>query len=997
MEHLPILKRLPLMALLLLSSSLYAAINPQYGFESGVPQFVKVAGRGQVSPSTEKFKDGKQSLKFSWLGQSEMVFSNYADIEASMKVQGAGIIVWIYNTSAMNAPLRFTFKDWNNQEICHFDFNMDFTGWRTAWIKYADMPSPDGHYGDKKLAERNTNVAKMTVTAPRTVPSGTIYMDRLTFSKTKLHDQITPDQQIPQNNCNLTRSLWHWCRLWDWENYPELQAVELTDNVRGELKRVEERLDKWAASNNPSSNYVESTLLKRADEAYTKYGIRRLEDGSVTGAPLLSDDEFNNSLGEMRIRFVQEIIYWYALDYLYNGNKSNLDRIFNTFDHAIDQGWAYGSGMGTNHHYGYQIRDLYKAMWILRDEIAKRGKTELYVKTLSYWSGIAEVRKPYQVGRDGILDAWHTLGNARVISAMMQPDEGFRAAYIKALSEWISSSLNYSPGTMGGLKPDGTTFHHGGHYPAYSVGAFAALGDFCGFVQGTSLNLTKEARTNFKYALLTLDNYTNLRDWGLGVCGRHPFNGNIPYADVNAFGRLALCGDLTGDGESGVDPQLGGAYLALGGKEKEITAAIKKAGVQPWSPAEGFSVYNYGAFGIHRRGDWMLTLKGYNSDVWASEIYAADNRYGRYLSYGSVQLIGPEKPLSAKSSGYSQEGWDWNHIPGTTTIHLPYDLLDSPLKGTLMEKNSSRFPGVSSLEGQNGCLAFTYTEKDRERFCAGATATKSVFCFDNRIIFIGTGITNNSAYPTHTTLYQLRLDQTNEEIDIDDDFTSAFPFSYRQNKSKSAVISDTHHNFYFIKDARNLVITKEKQTSPMDTKKWEQAKINGMKEGNFATAYLDHGVSPRECGYEYMMLIAPSSKEVSKFKKKLPYTVLRADNGAHIVRDGITGITAYILYKEYSGNDALLAYADKETIVMEKTDEKGLTVMSVCTPDLGLTEKKYTTDECVKPLQRKVVLSGEFRLDGDYDNVRACVENGRTVLEVSCLGGQPVEFKLKKQ
>ena len=151
----------------------------------------------------------------------------------------------------------------------------------------------------------------------------------------------------------------------------------------------------------------------------------------------------------------------------------------------------------------------------------------------------------------------------------------------------------------------------------------------------------------------------------------------------------------------------------------------------------------------------MLSLKGYNSDVWSSEIYTADNRFGRYQSHASAQVIGIEGSLK---SGYTQEGWDWNRYPGVTSIHLPFEILDSPIKGTLMERNDSRFPGVSSLEGMNGCLAFTYVEKERQNFCAGATATASVFCFDNRIVHIGTGITNNSTYPTETTLYQLKLE-----------------------------------------------------------------------------------------------------------------------------------------------------------------------------------------------------------------------------------------------
>jgi len=33
-----------------------------------------------------------------------------------------------------------------------------------------------------------------------------------------------------------------------------------------------------------------------------------------------------------------------------------------------------------------------------------------------------------------------------------------------------------------------------------------------------------------------------------------------------------------------------------------------------------------GSAGIFRRADWMVTLKGYTTDVWGAEIYTKDNR-----------------------------------------------------------------------------------------------------------------------------------------------------------------------------------------------------------------------------------------------------------------------------------------------------------------------------------------------------------------------------------
>lgn len=996
-----------LLPLMLISGAAEAAINSQHNFEDGVPGFVKAEGQGTVTSSDEKFKDGARSLKFEWSGPASLVFSDFLDIEASMKVNGAGIIVWIYNTVPADSPMRFTFWNWSGEEICHFDFNAGFTGWRTAWVKYIDMLTPDGsRYGDRKAAERATNVAKMTVTMPESLSSGAVYIDRLSFRTAKLHDQITPDMQIPDNNNHLSRNMWHWCRLWEWEQNPPLEAAALTDEGRKMLDVVEERMDKVIASSNSSDNYVKNTLLKRADDMYAKYRLGRLPDGSVTGAPLLSDDEFNNALGEMRIRFVGQMIYYYAQDYYYTGNKGNLDKVFTAFDHAIDQGFAYGSGQGTNHHYGYQIRELYKGMWLLRGEIAAAGKLDEYVKVLEYWSGLAETRVPFVYGRDEILDSWHTLLDAKVISAMMTSDPAERYAKMKALGTWVSGSLSYSPGTLGGFKVDGTSFHHGGHYPAYSVGAFAAVGDFCHYTKDTDFVIGEDARRTFKHALLTMRDYCNLTDWGVGICGRHPFNGFIPKADIEAFASLALLGDLTDSG-LGADPDLGGAYIYLGGAEPETLSALKKAGVSSASAApEGFFVLNYAALGIHRRGDWMLSLKAYNSDVWSAEIYAADNRFGRYQSYGTAQLIGTGRPVSAKESGYSQEGWDWNRMPGATTIHLPFEMLDSPLKGTLMERNDSRFPGVSSLEGRNGVLAFTYVEKDRPNFCAGATATKSVFCFDNRIVFIGTGITNTSSYPTETTLYQLRLDDRMAEVDINEDWFDSFPLDYRFASEGQAVLTDTKGNVYILADGAGLNVVKQTQTSPSDTKKKEGT-------GDFITAYIDHGVSPDNETYEYLMLVQPAGKDVNRYSKSLPYTVIRKDNSAHVVNDHTTGITAYICYKEYDGastSDAFqklpkgkeakpylpVASIDAETIVMERTREDGLTVVSICTPDLGITKKAYTTPQPSQVIEKKVVVDGDWELAAPADNVRLAKDSGKTAITASCVDGQPVEFTLKR-
>ena len=166
--------------------------------------------------------------------------------------------------------------------------------------------------------------------------------------------------------------------------------------------------------------------------------------------------------------------------------------------------------------------------------------------------------------------------------------------------------------------------------------------------------------------------------------------------------------------------------------------------------------------------------------------------------------------------------------------------------------------------------------------------------------------------------------------------------------------------------------------------------------GEFVTAYLDHGVSPKEASYEYLMVIGATSKEEGKYVKKLPYKVLQADNAAHVVRDDITGVTAYISYRGYASDKTLLAQSAPEIIVMERTKEDGSVVMSVCTPDLGITKKGYTTTQPSQPLVKDVTLNGVWKLKGSYENVTARTEGSKTVVSATCIHGQPVEFELVK-
>ena len=942
---------------LFLFSSLSSSYAQLVGFEESVPQTFKVAGKGELKTSSLFYKEGKSSLEWDFQPGSTL------DVQVSplslnaKKEQQFGITLWIYNEKPQQDSVRFEFLNEAGEVSYWFSYHLQAAGWRACWISFAYM---NGNKKDK-------NIVGYRLVAPQR--EGRIFLDRLTFPEKKMNLRTTPDQQLPTNNGLSNRDLWHWCLVWKWEkqSYDIPLLSKLTSRQKKDLKTIEQRLTDFLDVKKAPQGQVNA-----AYKTFEKAAITPSAAGTgFTGMPVVAPDEQDKKKGEMSWNDIETMLAGFAYDACYNQNETSKKNYFTVFDYAIDQGFAFGSGMGTNHHYGYQIRKIYTTAWLMRNEIYKHPHRDVYLSTLRFWAALQETRQPCSPGRDELLDSWHTLLMAKLISAMMFPDANRQEQALNGLSRWLSSSLRYTPGTIGGIKVDGTTFHHGGVYPGYTTGVLATIGQFIAFTNGTDFELTEEARQHIKSAFIAMRNYCNFYEWGIGISGRHPFGGKMGSEDIEAFANIALSGDLSGRGDA-FDHGLAADYLRLIRNGDTPNARFfKKEGIQPAQAPLGLFVYNYGSAGIFRRADWMVTLKGYTTDVWGAEIYAKDNRYGRYQSYGSVQIMGKGNPVSRAGSGFVQEGWDWNRLPGTTTIHLPFELLDSPLKGTTMARSEENFSGSSSLGGMNGMFAIKLMERDYDNFTSDFVARKSVFCFDNRMICLGTGITNSNAdYPTETTLFQTKFNGKEPKADNDDYW-----------------LHDGYDNYYHVVDG-----TVRSQVADQESR---HEKTREKTAGKFSSAWIEHGKAPKDGTYEYMVLIQPSAAELDELQKTPAYEVLQRDQMAHVVYDKKTGITGYATFEAYQPvNDQFIVSIPAETMVMYDKESDNRIRLSVCDPNLNLAEKTYTTKEPSRPIRKKIVVKGIWMLPSPQEGVQLEYEGNNTLLNVTCQHGQPVEMLL---
>ena len=257
------------------------------------------------------------------------------------------------------------------------------------------------------------------------------------------------------------------------------------------------------------------------------------------------------------------------------------------------------------------------------------------------------------------------------------------------------------------------------------------------------------------------------------------------------------------------------------------------------------------------------------------------------------------------------------------------------------------------------------------------------------MICLGTGISNsNASFPTETTLFQSTFQKGKTDIHVDGKLRNE-AFHQTLDDKKRHYIQDGYNNYYFI-NGNDVQIQIAHQVSRHEKNRTET-------QGTFASAYINHGVSPQNAQYEYMVLVQPTPKELKAVRRKAPYRILHKDDTAHVVADNQTGITAYAAFEAYSpAKDEIFLSIPAETMVMQKQAGSKL-LLSVCDPNLNISEKTYTTKEPSRPIEKKLILKGKWRSTAPNNKITVHSNQTETVLIVTCQHGQPVEFTLSRE
>lgn len=676
-------------------------------------------------------------------------------------------------------------------------------------------------------------------------------------------------------------------------------------------------------------------------------------------------------------------------------NPDLLKEIANLYKYMNARGFKYGCNL-TNCGGGIYLRltGLFYSSMLMKDEMTDMG-IESYVYPLLDWATqwVNSNDPEYSAETDisgGRADAIRTMFNNRLMFALTLPDSDLRreelVGYMKKV---FDSHMRISPAWDGMMKADFSAYHHRGIFGnAYVTEALHVAAQVAMLLHNTKYSLSESTISNIREGLLAYRSFCQKYDIPRGISGRFPsklesLSSNIPaYAYLHEvltgnnkshFGGIVS--DLYDPENSTVQSQLirntVSSISFFGGMGvTDLLYKIKQKGYTPDEYTNINRTYPYAALQVHRKDGWMTAVKGYSKYVWDFETNEGENWYGYNQSSGELSIYSGKDNtgvVNAESSGTGYNGWDWSHVPGTTTLALSLDDLRKKAEQFKWAKMSPEFyvGGVSHL-GKNGVFAMKYNDIRMNQMMK---ANKSYFFFGDKLIMLGSDITNihDTCSAAHTTLFQ-NLVTGNKPVVVNGQKIQNLNTELTLSEQTPATFVDIANNAYYIPDGSNIHFHYKEQTSYHD-------RTHAVTKGEYATAWINHDKSKSD-NYEYAVMVngGVEGAEILKANPEVFYRIIRKDKTAHIVHSEELNMTGYAIFDNNTfSNDELIARVTEPVMAIVSYPAENEISLSVSNPELGFYPKdkfpfqvwkidpdKLNAASEVQPVQ--VTLNGKWSL-----------------------------------
>lgn len=971
-----------LYTLFLLSVMLPFLYAQNFSFEDGmVPYDWSVSGSDILSVSDEHYKDDAYSLKWTTSGNNPLTVS-FPDF---LTTSNSGAVIQIYSPQITGHTLKVEFISTTNLVLKTASYRLNYKGWRDFSRKYTEYANTGTNQQISKV--RFTLISGAT-------GSAVVYFDRVDFNASVESGRIPGIQWIDDitylaNGNNITSLTL----------FSQTKEITVTSATAAEITDLE----LLRTRSIPKPAQPNSTVLNNARTFADGLNITRNPDGTVKGKML---DNTNAALTTAAMTDYCLKLEALAADYLNNTSDNVIrDRFNNFFDHLIEQGIAEGCSFSIGTTDYTNARNIPNRFLNALPACTDAQKVELIklVNWFSYYYTLYFSEADYLKNLNS--DIVYLFLPYFSTAAIHYPDNNIAVRELKALKRFLIRNSEYVPGGKDILKPDGTGFHHQTHYNNYMY-AYQTWMDNIHLVRGTSFQLTAEAYQRVKKAILTIYRMATLsasdanRLYALSFSGRNPFeSGQSLFFTRALFDKLIEVGtEINGF----LDEELAGAYNYF---------YQTNAYSVPENKQEGFYQYNYSPAAVYRKDNWVVTMRAPTTKFWGAEIYDKQNRFGRYQSHGTLEVMYPGNLIK---SGYPTNGhgggWDWNMPQGGTTVKYTAwsDLMPSRNLTARFDQyaKSKSFAGALAW-GDRGIFASDLDQDDNwgsQRFTpTNLQFKKSMFACNGMIVSLGSDIsaqgTYNDSWKTLTTVFQNLYSSSfsTQSFVVNG---SAVSSGYNASLSADAdnwFITPSGTGYFIPKGNENVNVSMLSQTSP----KQDGSDVSAPATTAVAAkVFIDHGVKPANKSYSFVVLPAANNTSMQQLTQNYANLIrINQHNSAlHSVTFPEDNTNAYTFFEPVSG----LAFgkvksANSRLLLMEKEISSSSQIQfaascpdlnPVADADFGWRSSTRTAD---------IVLDGEWQLQNQVqDVVFSTPVNGETNVSLTFSHGEPLYFNAVK-
>jgi hyaluronate lyase len=336
---------------------------------------------------------------------------------------------------------------------------------------------------------------------------------------------------------------------------------------------------------------------------------------------------------------------------------------------------------------------------------------------------------------------------------------------------------------------------------------------------------------------------------------------------------------------------------------------------------------------VHRRPRWACTLSLSSKRISAYEAGNGENLHGWYTGDGMTYLYDGDD-LGQFSNGF----WptiDPYRLPGTTVDTRKRTDLGTGA-GTSTYRPTNAVAGGAVLDGRYGASAMELIGP------AGSTlrARKSWFLLDNAVIALGAGITASDGRTVETVVENRNLGTDGTQRLTVDGVRQPTEQGWTEEFGHARWAHVDGVGGYVFPDPTALQALREERTGT-----WRALNTGADTGGStdpvtrrYVTLWVDHGVSPTDAGYAYVLLPGASAAATAVWSQSRPVRIVANDATAQAVEVRRQGLTAVNFWS--AATAAGITASGPASVLVQRRDEQ----LTVAVADPGRTQTTVTVE-----------------------------------------------------